>query len=193
VTTVSPLVLALVAGIGVFGTLAAGLLTMWSAHRIERKRQAFQREQDARGQRAQAMQASRVLDSALMEAENMLTLYVLSNNRLWPDNLAVPDRTSWLELRGGIAPLLEPPAWITVNVGFMALDHMRSFETEYRKLGFDDTTDRTSGIQRVFEPVLRDIRSAREALHPVAYPDHIRLPEGHPMLALLAERKREGR
>ena len=192
-TAVSPLIFALVAGIGVFGALAAGLLTMWSAHRIERKRQAFQREQDSRDQRAQAMQASRVLDSALMEAESMLTLYVVSNNRLWPDILAVPDRTAWLELRGGIAPLLEPPAWITVNVGFIALGHMRSFEIEYRKLGFDDTTDLTPEIQRAFEPALRDIRAAREALHPVAYPDHIRLPDGHPMLALLAERKREGR
>jgi hypothetical protein len=38
-------------------------------------------------------------------------------------------------------------------------------------------------------PILRDLSAAREALHPVAYPDHIRFPEGHPMLALLAEQR----
>jgi hypothetical protein len=55
------------AGIGVFGTLAGAFVGMWTAGLIERKRQAFQREQDARGQRAQAMQSARILDSALME------------------------------------------------------------------------------------------------------------------------------
>jgi hypothetical protein len=135
------------------------------------------------------MQTARILDSALIEAEALLKSNVVKNNRLWPDILAVPDRTVWLELRGGIAAILEPPAWIIVNVGFLALGHMRVFEAEYRKLGYDDTTDLTPASQRVFEPVLSDIRAAREALHPVAYPDHIRLPEGHPMLALLAEQR----
>jgi hypothetical protein len=124
-----------------------------------------------------------------MEAEWLLTWFVVARNRLWPDNLAVPDKAVWPELRGGIAAILEPAAWITLNVGFIALGHMSDFDASYRKLGYDDTTDLTPEIQGIFEPVLRDIRAAREALHAVAYPDHIRLPEGHPMLALVAEQR----
>jgi hypothetical protein len=124
-----------------------------------------------------------------MEAEWLLQWFVVEKDRKWPDNLAVPDRAVWAELRGGIAAVLEPSAWITVNVGFIALGHMSDFEASYRKLGYDDTTELGPRIQGIFEPVLRDLRAAREALHPVAYPDHVRLPEGHPMLALLAERR----
>ena len=60
---------------------------------------------------------------------------------------------------------------------------MSDFEAGYRSLGYDDTTDLGPAKQETFEPVLRDIQAARAALHPVAYPDHIRLPEGHPLLA----------
>jgi hypothetical protein len=135
------------------------------------------------------MQTARILDSVLMEAEALLKMSVVKEKRLWVDSLKVPDGAVWYELRGGIAPVLEPAAWISVNVGFLALDHMRVFEAGYRQLGYDHMTDLTAGIQGIFEPVLNNIQSAREALHPVAYPDHIRLPEGHPMLALLAEQQ----
>jgi hypothetical protein len=187
---ISPEALSLgLAGIAVFGTLAGGFIGMWSAQWAERKRQSFQREQDARRERAQSMQTARILDSVLMEAEWVLQWFVVEKNRLWPENLAVPDRAVWPELRGGIAAILEPGAWITVNVGFIALGHLSDMDASYRKLGYDDTTDLSPAIQRIFEPVLRDIRAAREALHPVAYPDHIRLPEDHPLLALRQEQR----
>jgi hypothetical protein len=173
---------------GIFGTFAAGLIGVWSAHLLERKRQVFQRDQDARGERAHAMQSARILDSALMEAEALVSS-VVKNGVLWTDLLAVPDGTVWPELRGSIAHILEPSGWFAINVGFLALGHMRSFEAEYRKLGYDDTSEATPRIQESFGPILRDLRAAREALHPVAYPDHIRLPEGHPMLALIAEQR----
>ncbi len=176
-------------GVGFFGGLAAAFGAVWAAHLAERKRQAFARDQDARGARAQAMRAARILDSALQEAEALLTTSVVDKNRLWPDSLPVPDRAVWLDLRGDIAAILEPPAWITVNVGFLAIGHLRDLGTGYRNLGYDHTTDLTQAIQGIFEPILRDIRAAREALAPAAYPDHIRLPEGHPMLALRAEQE----
>jgi hypothetical protein len=69
---------------------------------------------------------------------------------------------------------------------------MRYFAASYRKLGHDDTTELSPREQETFAPIIRDISAAREALHPVAYPDHIRLPEGHPMLALLAEQQASG-
>ena len=180
------------ATIGVLGTLAGAFLGLISAHRLERKRQAFEREQTARRERAQAMQAARILDSALMEAEALLTKFVVEQKRLWPDFVAVPDRTVWLDLRGDIASLLYPGAWIDVNAGFIFLDRMRAFGAEYRKLGYDETgPDLAPDMQQGFEAVLNYIVSAREALFPVAYPDDIRLPEGHPMLALLAEQPRQ--
>lgn len=148
-----------------FGVLADALIAMRSTDRTVRKRQVFQREQDARAVRAQTMQAARILDSALMEAEALLEMSVVKTNRLWVDSLTVPDETVWHELRGEIAHILDPPAWITVNVGFLALGHMRMFEAGYRKLGYDDTTDLTPEIRGNFEPVLRDISAAREALH----------------------------
>jgi hypothetical protein len=175
--------------IGFFGGLAAAFGAVWAARLSEQKRQAFQHEQDARSQRAQAMRAARILDSALQEAEALLTASVVNSNRLWARSHEVPDKALWLELRGDIAAIVEPSAWIAVNAGFLGLGHMRDFEAGYRNLGYDDMTDLTPRIQAVFEPVLRDIRAAREALIPAAYPDHIRLPEGHPMLALRAEQQ----
>lgn len=136
------------------------------------------------------MQAARILDSVFMEAEGLLNVSVMKNGRLWSDILAVPDRTVWLELRGSIAAILDRSAWTRVNVGFIALGHMHLFEIECRKLGQDDTTDLSTRQQAAFRPVLKDIRAAREALSPVAFPDHILLPEGHPMRVLLAEHKR---
>jgi hypothetical protein len=44
--------------------------------------------------------AARILDSALQEAEALLTTAVVNKNRLWPISLEVPDRAVWLELRG---------------------------------------------------------------------------------------------
>jgi hypothetical protein len=173
---------------GIFGTLAAGLIGVWSAHLLERKRQVFQREQDARAERARVMQSARILDSALLEAEGLASSAV-KGGTLWVDLLAVPDGAVWPELRGSVAHILEPSGWFAVNMGFMALGHMRGFEAEYRKLGYDHTSEATPKIQESFRPILHHLRAAREALHPVAYPDHIRLPDGHPMLALLAEQR----
>jgi hypothetical protein len=181
--------IALSGSVGFFGGLAAAFGAVWAAHLAERRRQAFEREQDARNARAEAMRAARILDSALQEAEALVTTSVVNKNRLWPDSLDVPDRAVWPDLRGDIAAILEPPEWITVNVGFLAVGHLRDFGAGYRNLGYDDTSDLTREIQGTFEPVLRDIRAAREALAPAAYPDNIRLPEGHPMLALRAEQE----
>jgi hypothetical protein len=174
---------------GFLGGLAAAFAAVWVAHLAERKRQASQQEQDARSERAQAMRTARILDSALQEAEALLTTSVVDRNRLWVERLEVPDRAIWLDLRGDIAAILEPPAWIAVNAGFLALGHMRDVGADYRNLGYDDATDLTPRIQGIFEPVRRDIGAARQALVPAAYPEHIELPQGHPMLALRAERK----
>jgi hypothetical protein len=171
-----------------FGGVAGGFVAMWSAHKVERKRQGFQREQDARQERAQAMQTARVLDSDLMAAEVALSTAV-NRGQLWVDQIRIPEGTLWFELRRDIAAILEPHAWIAVNVGFRALNDMRVFEVEYRKLGYDHTSETSPQIKKVFQPVLNDIRAAREALHPVAYPDHIRLPDGHPLMALLTEQR----
>lgn len=180
------------AAIAVFGTVAGAFVGLLSGSVIERRRQSFELEREARRDRAQAMQAARILDSALMEAEAIGTHYVLERKRLWPENLVVPDKSGWLEWRGVIASVVDPSAWITLNIGFISLGHMSEFEVEYRKLGYDHETDLSSGARAGFEPVVRDISAARRALHPVAYPDHIRLPEGHPMLTLLAEQRESG-
>jgi len=176
-----------VAGIsGVLGAFGGAFVAMWAALRTERNRQAFEREQDARRERAQAMRAARILDSVLQQAEALLQFSIVNDKKLWVDGLEIPATAVWPEIRGEIAAILEPSAWIAVNVGFLAVDHMRMFEAHYRK---DDTTDLTPNAQALFSPVIRDIRAAREALHPVAYPDHIRLPQGHPMQVLLAEQR----
>jgi hypothetical protein len=176
-------------GAGFLGGLAAAFGAVWASRLAEQKRQSSQAEQDARSERAQTMRAARILDSALQEAEALLTTSVLNTNRLWVASLEVPDRAIWLDLRGDIAAILEPAAWIAVNSGFLALDHMRGAAAGYRNLGYDDTTDLTPRIHGAFEPLLRDIRAARAALAQVAYPDHIQLPAGHPMLALRAEQR----
>jgi hypothetical protein len=69
------------------GTLVGVFVGVMSAHLLKRKRQAFEHEQTARTERAQAMQAARILDSALMEAEPRLTNSVVEQKRLWPDSL----------------------------------------------------------------------------------------------------------
>jgi hypothetical protein len=138
------------------------------------------------------MKAARILDSVLQQAEALLQISVVENDTLWVDTLEPPDTAVWPELRGDIADILDPSAWNAVNVGFLAVDHMRAFEAGYRELGYDDTTELTQRQQEIFAPVIRDVSAAREALHPVAYPEHIRLPEGHPMLALLAEQQASG-
>ncbi|MFI9451026.1 hypothetical protein [Amycolatopsis sp. NPDC052450] len=182
----TPLLIALA---GLLGAVTGALVTRWSAHGVERKRQAFQLEQDARSERAQAMRSARVLDSALMEALALLNFSVRKNKRLWPDNLAVPDTSIWIELRGDIAAILDPKPWLRVHMGFRTVNDLRIMEGSYRALGYDETKDLPSGALEVAEPAHRLIEMAREALHPVAYPDHIRLPAGHPMLALLAEQE----
>jgi hypothetical protein len=174
---------------GFLGGLAAAFAAVWVAHLAERQRQASQQEQDARSERAQAMRSARILDSALQEAEALITASVVDKNRLWVERIEVPDRAIWLDLRGDIAAILEPPEWIAVNAGFLALGHMRDVGADYRNLGYDDATDLTPRIQGIFEPVRRDISAARQALVPAAYPKHIDLPQGHPMAALRAERQ----
>jgi hypothetical protein len=138
------------------------------------------------------MKAARVLDSVLQQAEALLQTSVVKHNQLWVDSLEAPDTAVWPELRGDIADILDPSGWFAVNIGFLAVDHMRDFAAGYRKLGHDDTTELSPRQQETFAPIIRDISAAREALHPVAYPDYIRLPEGHPMLALLAEQQASG-
>jgi hypothetical protein len=183
VTVVLAIGLALSSGaLGAFGA-------MWAMLRTERNRQAFERQQDSRRLRAQTMKAARILDSVLQEAEALLQTSVVKHNQLWVDSLEAPDVAVWPELRGDIADILDPSAWIAVNVGFLAVDHMRDFAVGYRKPGHDDTTEFTPRQKETFAPIIRDISAAREALRPVAYPDHIRLPAGHPMLALLAEQQ----
>jgi hypothetical protein len=90
---------------GFLGGLAAAFGAVWAAHLADQKRQASQREQDARSERAQTMRAARILDSALQEAEVLLTSSVVSRNRLWAGSLEVLHRTVWLELRGDIAAI----------------------------------------------------------------------------------------
>ena len=75
--------------------------------------------------------------------------------------------------------------WITFTNGFRALNDGRGFRGRYSELGFDDTKDLPEGAQATFESPLKDVREARAALHDLACPDHIRLPEGHPLRALL--------
>jgi ABC-type microcin C transport system permease subunit YejE len=50
--------LGLTAGIAVFGTLAGAFVGMWSTGRTERHRQAFERAQAAKSERAQAMKTA---------------------------------------------------------------------------------------------------------------------------------------
>lgn len=70
-------------------------------------------------------------------------------------------------------------AWVGLRVDG------RGFRGRYSELGFDDTKDLPEGAQATFESPLKDVREARAALHDLACPDHIRLPEGHPLRALL--------
>jgi hypothetical protein len=66
------------------------------------------------------------------------------------------------------------------------------FAEGFEKLGYDDTKDLEPHRSALFEPPLKHIREARTALHPVAYPDHVRIPEGHPLRpALDAMREQE--
>lgn len=161
--------------IAVLGTLAGAFVGMLTARSIESKRQEFEREQAERAEREHTMKTGRVLDSDLMEAQALLTKFVVKDKRLWPDHLSAPDATVWLELRGTIAVVVEPADWITLNVGFLAVRHMQDFWVGYRELGMDETTPLDSKAQEVFRPVLDDIVSARQALHPVAYPNHVRV------------------
>ena len=94
----------------------------------------------------------------------------MKHNQLWIDSLEAPDTAVWPELRGDIADILDPSGWIAINIGFLAVDHMRDFAADYRKLGHDDTTELSPRQQETFAPIIRDISAAREALHPVAYP-----------------------
>ncbi|HXH89193.1 MAG TPA: hypothetical protein VNI55_11390 [Gaiellaceae bacterium] len=165
------------AGIGVAGTLGGSFIGFWGARMIETKRQSFQREQDAKDDRARALHATRILDLALMEAEALLGT-VEKNHRLWPDTIKVPADSDWLELRAVVAPILDPEPWWAVHLGFLAVTHLHDFEAGCRKLGYDETKDLEPRTRENLDPILRDIRKAREALAPVAYPDHVRLPDG---------------
>jgi hypothetical protein len=124
------------------------------------------------------MQAGRILDSELLTAETTIDHFVMRKNTLWPDSIAYPDGAVWPELRGIVATAFDPAGWIALNVGFLAVRDARIFNETYRNLGHDDTWDLPPSVKGVFEPPLADVRKAREALHPVAYPDHVRLPRG---------------
>jgi len=115
------------------GTLGGSFIGFWGARMIETKRQSFQREQDAKDDRARALHATRILDLALMEAEALLGT-VERNHRLWPDTIKVPADTDWLELRAVVAPILDPEPWWAVHLGFLAVTHLRDFEAGCRKL-----------------------------------------------------------
>lgn len=147
--------------VGFLGGLAAAFGALWAVHLADQKRQAFQREQDARRVRAQTMRAARILDSALQEAEALLTSSVVTKNRLWVDSLEVPDRAIWLDLRGDIAAIPESPAWIVVNAGFLALGHLRDFGA-----GIWDMTTPPTSPRESRQPLSRSCAtSGRRARH----------------------------
>lgn len=168
---------------GILGTLVGAVIGAGVGLKVERRRQEFERDENDRRERLRVMQAARILDSELMTAENAIDLFVVQKNNLWPDSIAYPDGAVWPELRGVVAAAFDPAGWIALNLGFLALRDARIFTEEYRKLGHDDTWDLPPRTKALFEPPLATVRKAREALHPVAYPDHVRLPAGHPLLA----------
>jgi len=161
---------------GILGTLAGALIGAHVGLQVERRRQEFERDENDRRERLRMMQAARILDSELMAAEHVLDFFVVKENTLWSDQIEYPDGAVWPELRAAVATVLDPAEWITLNVGFRALRDARIFKDEYRKLGHDDTWDLPPHARAVFESPLAHIRAARQALHPVAYPDHARLP-----------------
>jgi hypothetical protein len=171
---------------GILGTLAGALIGARVGLQVERRRQEFERDENDRRERLRMMQAARILDSESMTAETTIDHFVMQKNTLWPDSIAYPDGAVWPELRGIVATAFDPAGWIALNVGFLALRDARIFKATYQNLGHDDTWDLPPSVKGLFEPPLADVRKAREALHPVAYPDHVRLPEGHPLLAIEA-------
>jgi hypothetical protein len=176
---------------GILGALVGALIGARVGLQVERRRQEFERDENDRRERLRMMQAARILDSELMTAETTIDYFVMQKNTLWPDELAYPDGAVWPELRGVVATALDPAGWITLNTGFLALRDARIFKEGYRKLGHDDTWDLPPSTKALFEPPLASVRRAREALHPLAYPDHVRLPEGHPLRALDEATKEE--
>lgn len=129
---------------------------------------------DERRERRRGLQAARVLDSELLSAETALDFFVVKRNTLWPDELVYPDGAVWLELRSVVALAVDAEGWITLNVGFQALDDVRVFRGAYRpkeKAEWDRPLDPNE--RSLFDSPLADIRKARQVLHPLAYP---RLP-----------------
>ena len=170
---------------GILGALAGALIGARVGLQIERRRQEFERDEDDRRERLRMMQAARILDSELMAAEATIDYFLVVKNTLWPDSIAYPDGAVWPELRGVVATALDPAGWIALNVGFLAIRDARIFNETYRNQGHDDSWDLPPSVKELFEPPLADVRKAREVLLPVAYPDHVRLPEGHPLLAAI--------
>lgn len=159
---------------------------------VERRRQTFEREERARSEGLERMRAARVLDSELMTAEHALDFYPVQKGRLWPPELDYPDGAVWPELRSVVAVGVDPAGWITLNIGFRALNDGRVFAEGFEKLGYDYAKDLGPTSSAVFEPPLNNIREARTVLHPLAYPDHVRIPDGHPLRpALDATREQE--
>jgi hypothetical protein len=179
--------------LGLAGILAALIGTLIGAGigiYIERGRQEFERAERARLEGLEMMRAAHVLDSELAKAENTLDFYPVQRNRVWPPELAYPDGAVWPQLRAVVATALDPVGWITLNTGFLAVDNGRVFAEEYVNLGYDHTKDLSAGTKAIFESPLKHIREARAALHPLPYPDHVRIPEGlRPLLdAVRAQR-----
>jgi len=160
---------------GILGALTGALIGARVGLQVERRRQEFERDENERRERLRIMQAARVLDSELMAAEAVLDLFVIKKNTLWPDTIAYPDSAVWPELREVVATNVDPSGWIALNVGFHAIDDARVFREEYGRMGHDDTWDLPPDVKALFQSPLAHIRKAREALHPVAYPDHVRV------------------
>lgn len=88
------------------------------------------------------------------------------------------DGAVWPELRAVVATTPDPAGWIALSNGFLALRDGRLFAEEYRRLGFDYPANLSPKVRALFESPLATIREARQALHPIAYPDHVRIAPG---------------
>jgi hypothetical protein len=148
--------------------------TLYATRFQLQKRHEFERSERERRERSEMMRAARVLDSELLAMEAMLKHFVVSKHQLWPDTIEEPEGLVWPELRAVVATAVNPAGWITLNNGFRAMADARAFAEEHRK-SYDFPAALPPSQEALYESPLKDITKARAALHPVAYPDHVRV------------------
>jgi hypothetical protein len=110
----SDLVVALVAGgFAIVGTLVGGFLTFWSSHRLERERQAFERQRAEEEQRRLAGATSTILRVRYLTAKRTVETAITTGN-WWSSGVSTVREPTAEELKL-IALYLSEEGWEAVE------------------------------------------------------------------------------